>query len=255
MDELVKIAEFSLNYVEALRRGVDKFTGMLPILTEQKIRALASEKLNTTLEDYLSAVSVTMNNYVMVVELDEDDWLANAIETGADPFSMKQTHLNSPKAKFGRPDPKTGVRYKYMRIPIGKEAGQKPGSTEKSKKIQEKINQVMMKPQFGLSRLKTMIDGTVTQSQQVLTSDPDLGGLYRVRQFESATDFHAGNKKPKWSLIMFRTISEKPFTSKWEHPGIKPANIFRDTETWLKTNADAMLDAFLQTEVDKLGGL
>lgn len=254
MEELVKVAEYTVNYISALRRGLDKFTGMLPILTEQKIRSLAEDKLNSTRQEYLDAVNVSMVNYLLVVELDEDNWLANAVESGADPFNMKQTHLKSPKARWSKPDKKTGVRYKYMRIPMGKKVGANPG-TEKGKALQKKINQVMMKPQFGLSRLKTMMDGSVIQSQQVMSSDPDLQGLYRVRQFSSAEEFHGGKRRPQWGLVLFRTMSEKPFTSKWEHPGIKPANIFKETDNWLKAHAEDMLDTFLQNEIDSLGDL
>jgi hypothetical protein len=254
MDELVKIAEYTMNYITALRQGLDKFTGMLPVLTEQKIRSLANDKLNTTKQEYLDAVSVKMTDYVLVVELAEDSWLANAVESGADPFSMKSTHLKSAKAKYGKPDKTTGMRYKYLRIPMGKKAGATPG-TEKGKALQKKINQVMMKPQFGMARLKTMMDGSVVQSQQVMTSDPDVQGLYRVRQFSSSEEFHTGKRKPQWKLVMFRTMSEKPFGSSWEHPGIKPANIFKETDKWLKANVETMLDTFLSNEVEKLGSL
>lgn len=254
MDEFVKMAELTSNYVAALRRGMDKFAGMLPIMTEQHITKLANDKLNSTRDPFLAAVNSTMNNYMLVVTLDEDDWLANAVESGADPFSMKDTHLKSGKARWSKPG-KDGVSYKYLRVPIGKEANAKPGGTDKAKMFQKKINEVMMKPQFGMARLKSMMDGTVVESQKVLTSDPDLGGLYRVRQFDSPAEYHGGNKKPKWNLVMFRTISERPFTSKWEHPGIHPAGIFKETQSWLSANADAMLDTFLETEVSKIEGL
>lgn len=241
-----------MQYVQAMRKGLDKFTGMLPILVEQKIHQLASEKLNSTRDAFLEAVKVDMTNYLLVVEIEEDDWLANAVESGADPFTMKDKHLRSPKAKRGKPG-KDGKSYRYMRIPIGKKAGGPGGSTNKSQEFQKKINQVMQKPSFGMSKFKSMIDGSVVESQQVLTNDPDMQGLYRTRSFDSAADM--GQKRPTWNLIMFRTMSENPNSkSKWEHPGIKPANILQETEQWLLANGEQMLDTFIQNEVNKVGG-
>jgi hypothetical protein len=255
MDEFVKMAELTSNYVAAMRRGLDKFAGMLPILTEQHMSKLADDKLNSTRDTFMDAVKVSMNDWVLIVELDKDNWLANAVENGADPFNMKETHLKGPKVRWSKPN-KEGISYKYLRVPIGKDPEAKPGGTDKSKKFQQKINEVMMKPQFGMKRLKSMMDGTVVESQQVMNSDPDLTGLYRVRQFESPEAYHAKKSKPKWNLVLFRTISEKPFTrSEWQHPGIRPAGIFKETQTWLQVNADAMLSTFLENEIDKIEGL
>lgn len=253
MDDILKIAEFTAAYIQALRNGMDKFAGMLPILTQQKITSLANEKLDTSRQDYLDAVKVDMTNYLLVVELDEDSWLANAVETGADPFDMKKGLLNSPKARLGKPD-KFGMRYRYLRVPMGKQKDAKGGDTEKSQAFQKKINDVMNKPQFGMSRMRSMMDGTVVESQPVLSTDPDLQGLYRTRQFESSTQVHSG-KKPAWNLVLFRTVTDNPLArGKWQHPGIKPANIFRETENWLKTSSEQMLETFMDNEIEKIKG-
>lgn len=255
MNELIKTAETISNLAKGLKAGMEKFTGMLPIIVEQHITKLATDKLNSTRDAFLGAVKSETSDYVLVVTLDEDDWLANAVESGADPFSMKDTHLKSPKARYGKPD-KNGVSYKYLRIPIGKEKDAKPGGTDKARMFQKKINEVMMKPSFGMRRLKTMMDGRITETQPVLSTDPDLSGLYRTRQFANSEEFHKGSKKPKWNLVLFRTITENPLArSKWEHPGIRPAGIFKETESWLQANAEAMLATFLETEISKIEGL
>ena len=252
MEDLVKIAQYVSSYVEGVRRGIDKCASMLPIMTQQHIEKLASERLNSSKDAFLGAIKSSMEDYVLVIELDEDDWLANAVESGADPFNMKKGLLNSPKAKLGKKD-KYGMSYKYIRIPIGKKKDGPGGGTEKSQNLQKKINDVMMKPQLGMSKLKRQVDGSVIESQKVMTSDPDLGGLYKVRKFGSAEDYHQKKSKPKWNLVMFRTVTENPSAkAKWDHPGIKPANIFKDTQSWLNTNIDGMLDTFIETELDKL---
>lgn len=251
MDELVKMAQYVEDYVDGIQRGFDKFVNMLPIMTQQHMRGLADERLHTTKSTFMGALDINVKDYLLVVELDEDDWLANAVETGADAFNMKETHLKSDKAKLSKPD-KNGISYRYMRIPIGKQKNGHPGGTEKSQALQAKINQVMQKPNLGAKRLKSMPDGSLVVSQPVMSSDPDLSGLYQVKKYTNAFDYNA--KKPvKGNLVMFRTISNNPLSkSDWEHPGIKPANIFRDTEAWLKNNIDGMLDMFIANELDKL---
>ena len=111
----------------------------------------------------------------------------------------------------------------------------------------------MQKPNLGIKKLKSMMDGTVVESQQIISSDPDLAGLYRVRQYANAEEFHSKAGKRKWNLVMFRTVSENPLSKAiWDHPGIKPANIFKETENWLKSNIDDMLDQFIENEISKL---
>ena len=245
------MSEYILNYVGAVRQGFEKFIQVLPVLTNQKINDLAADRLNSSRGAFLGAVKVNMSDYVLVIDLDKDDWLANAVETGADPFSMKEGLLRSSKAKYGKAD-KYGVSWKYVRVPIGKKKDGEGGGTDKSKALQQKINQVMLQPAFGPRRLKQQTDGSVFESQRILTSDPDLKGLYRVRKFDNSKDVHNTNKRPKYGLVMFRTVSERPGSAEWKHPGIAPANILKDTEKWLNTNAEQMLDTFIGTEVEKI---
>ena len=72
--------------------------------------------------------------------------------------------------------------------------------------------------------------------------------------YKDAQSLH-GNKRPfKTEYILFRTMSEKPGAiGKWQHPGIKPAHIFRETEKWLENNIDNLLDSMIEMELEKAG--
>lgn len=247
MQDLLQLAEYIKNYSDALKRGVEKFSKSLPILTQQHISQEARQKLNDTREEYLAAVKSKFVGTVLLVELDRDSWIANAVETGIDGFDMKANHLRSPKARTG----KNG--YRYIRIPIGKKKGSPGGSTPKSQEFQQKINEVLDRPKFGMKRLKGLMDGSVVESQAVMTDEPMLKGFYRVRQFETAQAYHSGRAKPAWQFVLFRTMTNNPAArSKWQHPGIKPVHIFRSTERWLESTVEGLAASFIQAEVDAL---
>jgi hypothetical protein len=244
MKELENLINYMVGFGEAMQRGVDKFATSLPIYTKQHISSVASKRLNSTKEHYLSKTTVKMEDYVLMVSLDSEDWLVNALETGADPFNMKQGHLNSPKARVS----KSG--YKYIRIPIGKEKDGDGGPSAKGQDLQARINEVLKKPRFGPKTApKISIEGGVYETQKIINGDPMLQGFYRTRKFDSIEEFHSG-KKPKWQFVLFRTMSENPQSmSKWDHPGIQPVHILKDTEMWLAKEVPNLLDYFLEEEI------
>jgi hypothetical protein len=246
VDEFVRTIEFLTNYVTALETGVNKFAEALPLLTEQHIRKTAKTRLNSTFGHYMSKVKVNMNDFILVVELDKDDWLANAIEEGVDGWNMKQTHLRSPKAKTSK------AGYKFMSIPIGAQKDKVQG-TDKGKEIQKKINDALNNTKVGIVKLKMLQGGKVQETQEVKTGDPSFGGLYRTRIRDSVDDLTDRSKRaPNWQYVLFRTMSENPASmSKWEHPGIKPANIFRSTDRWLAENIEPLLESFIQEELQR----
>ncbi|MEM4380555.1 MAG: hypothetical protein QXL01_07745 [Thermoplasmatales archaeon] len=246
MQDFLSLAEFIKNYASAIQTGFDKFVQASPVFAKQQIERLAKRKLNFTRDAYLEAVKVRLVNNVLVIELDRDSWIANAVESGVSGFNMKEGHLKSPKAKTSQKG------FKYMVIPIGKQKDGSGGNTEKGQAFQAKVNQALANKKFGLTRLKAMVSGQIVQMQQVLSDDVDLSGFYRYRQFESAEAFHSG-KKPQWQYVLFKAMSENPESkSKWEHPGIQPVHIFRDTERFLLENMPKMLDGLLEAEIQKL---
>lgn len=246
MDEFVRTIEFLTNYVTALETGVNKFAEALPLLTEQHIRKTARTRLNSTFGHYMSKVKVKMEDYILVVELDKEDWLANALEEGIDAWSMKQTHLRSPKAKTSK------AGYRFMNIPIGVDKNKTPG-TDKGKELQKKINAALNQTKVGIVKLKVLQGGKVQETQEIKTGDPSFGGLYRTRIRDSVNDLTDRSKRaPNWQYVLFRTMSENPESvSKWEHPGIKPANIFRSTDRWLAENIEPLLESFIEEELQK----
>jgi len=246
MQDLLSLSEFIQNYATAIQSGFEKFVQSSPFFAKQHIERQARKKLNSTRDQYLEAVKTKLVDNCLIIELDPDSWIANAVESGADAFNMKKGMLKSGKAKMSK------AGYRYMVVPIGKKKDAPGGKTEKSQDFQQRVNQALGNNKLGLKRLKAMVSGQIVESQQVMSDDPGLGGLYRFRTFESAEAYHSG-KKPQWQHVLFRVISENPLAKgKWDHPGIQPVHIFRDTERFLMQNLPTMLDGFLEAEVKKI---
>jgi hypothetical protein len=234
-------------YINALHRGVDKFAQSLPIIIKQQMTTTANRKLQSSRDAFLSAIKMSYDDYVLVVELDQENWLANATEQGKTSFDMKQGFFNSNKTKTA----KNGN--KYLVIPIQKDKNITPG-TEKGQDFQERLLAVLDSPSYGIAKLKSQLDGSVVQSQQILNNDPKMGGLYRTRKFDNANDVYSG-KRPRWGLVMFRVVSENGSKTgaSWEHPGIKPANIFPDTQQWIDQALPDLLKGFINAEINNPG--
>lgn len=248
MKELIDAIEKIGQVVEAVQEGFSKFEASLPLLTKQQLNVIAKKKLGGSLQNFMDATKVEYRENLLIVEIDPENWLANAVEEGADPFDMRKTLLMSPKAKMSK------AGYKYMSVPIAQMKGKQPTEgSDKSAMWQSKINEVLTKPKFGLSQLKAKLDGSVTNVQPVTSGSPSIPGLYRVQSFDSM-DSLVGKKKPSRSqYVLFRTISNNPAKLQgWQHPGIAPSHILRELELWLGSTVESLLDRMIEEELNKV---
>lgn len=245
MSDLFSEIDKARKFADALEQGLHKFIGAVPALINQQIRALAQKNLNTTFDAYMDAISVRMEQYVLVVSLDPDNWLANAVESGVGEFDMKEGLLKSPKAKM------SAKGHRYMHVPMSKSKNASPG-TEKGQQMQQKILDALNTKRFGASKIRPVGAGRpeVTEIQEV-NPGGDLGGLYRIRQFESAQSYIEKKQKPTWQYVLFRTVSENPESktgATWQHPGIKAQKLFPEAEKWAVQTLPAILETFIEQE-------
>lgn len=249
MDQIDKLREDLqkvLEYTDAVITGVEKFIGFVPTMIDQHIKTLANKRLGNTKQNFLDAVSMSVESDYLVVVLDPENWLANAVEDGADSFDMKQTHLRSPRAKTS----KSG--HKYMVIPIRRGKSTKPSGTEKSQMYQQAMNEALQRPRYGPRNVQIMPTGEVMVTQKLITENPLVKGTVRNRRYKSVKDYHEGTGLLSSQHVTFRVMSEKQGADKWVHPGIKPASIFKDTEFWFYTVADESLQKFIENEIERL---
>lgn len=243
MQDFLNVINNLKKQIGAMDRGVKKFVSVSPLLVKQHIVTLAKRKLNSTKDEYIDAVNARLVDGVLIVELDKDSWIANAVEEGADPFSIKEGLLRSKKAKVSKKG------HRYIHVPMQKDKHRKEMGTEKGQEIQDQIITALENPQYGLMKYKGNQDGSVWEYQSVLSGNVE--GLYRARLYKSKEE--VGNKKPQWGHIMFRSASSNPLSeSQWNHPGIQAANIFRETEIWFHQAAPMLLENFIEEELSKL---
>ena len=148
--------------------------------------------------------------------------------------------------------------YRYAVVPMGKDPNSRGGGTDKSQMYHKAIQKALEKPSFSPSSFRMINTGRFTgktaEIQQVFSADPLLRGFYRTRIFDDATQIK-NNKGKKWNFILFRIMSENPASnSKWEHPGIKPQFILKETERWLNNNLEDIFNEFLDEELNMLLG-
>jgi hypothetical protein len=237
VDQLQKV-------VTGLERGVSAAMEALPLLVRQEISARAQNKLDSTYQEYMNAVSVGYEGSILVVELDSQSKLANMLELGADAFSMKEGHLQSPKAKT------SAQGWKYISIPIPQTKTGRKAKTESGQAIQDKIRAALERPSFGAPKVSVRPDGTVSSTEKLLTDDPSVKGLYRVRKYGQADAFRAGDRPLSSQFVLFRTISNRPDAKgQWQHPGFRPLNIFRDVESWGRTSLPDILSEIIDKAV------
>ena len=251
MKEFKDLADQIAQVAQVIEDTTQHWADSIPIYTRQHIQTEATRKLNSTRNAYMSAINMKIDGTVMVVEIDPKNWLANAAESGLDPFNMKQGLLNGRSAKVSKQG------YRYASIPIGKSRDNKP-QTEKGQMYQEKFEALFTNKNtlFGPSKMKAdLASGKVREMQQLQTEDPFMKGFYRHRSFDNAMAAQSkGRGKPAWQYVMFRMVSENPNSkSKWDHPGIKPVNIMRSTEQWLHEFAEDSLEKMLEEALAEMG--
>lgn len=246
MNNLGDIIEFFENYVNALEDAVDRAISSAPLLIRQEFAAQARKNLKTSMEEYMAALDIKLEENVLIVDLDKASWLANAVENGASEFDMKKTHLNGPNVKIS----KKGHRYTAIPMSIYKDKGPIAG-TDKAQALQEKIRAALKDPVFSTPRFSQSKDGSAIVIERLLTSDPALKGMVRTSSFGSMDDLSKGKRPRNVQYTLFRTMSENPLSkSKWIHPGIKPRKLFPRVQNFAETTMVDLLADIIKTEME-----
>lgn len=168
-----------------------------------------------------------------------------SLEIGIKSFSIKDRMLSA-----GKPGVKVSKQgFLYRTIPISQEE-EKTGKkvSEKQQKTQAQIRDILASANFSL---KMAFKNKESNEYTVVDKAP---GLARTRVFESKEAFVAGKKAKKSNTVVFRTMSNKPGTSEWKHPGIPGKNIKNQIDRWLVTNEDAIFNDVLDNLMEQFFG-
>lgn len=231
-------------YTQAIQIGNTKFVNALPIQFKSTISKLAGQRLNHTADNYTGAVTTEFKEDVLVVALDADNWLAAATEVGKDEWQMVKTHLSNAKTS------KAG--YKYKVIPLRVWTTSPGAKTQLGMDYFDKVKKILKNPKFGKQWQSQSPTGSTILRREVVHDDPDLQGMFSIREYESQSDLVEGKKPKQAKYILFRTMSEK-FPDKWVHPGIKPANILKDALTLVENEIEENWTRFINEALAKKG--
>jgi hypothetical protein len=238
---LMQIAEYLSKVLDGMEQGISRVANALPVLVRQEVTAKANQKLDSTRDDYLNALKTHYSQSVLVVELDADNWIANAVETGRTAWDMRSTHLKSPKTKISR------MGYRYMHIPVPQTKTGTKTKTQAGMELQDKIREALKRPSFAPPKAQTRRDGTVAVSEAIMSADPEVQGLHRIRRYADSEAWKSGGRPLSSQFVLFRTMSENPASrSQWAHPGIRAANIFQDVQRW----SDTILPMIVEKIID-----
>lgn len=261
MDEAIKsLSEFVKSVDMAVWSGFEAYAKVLPDMVKSHLTALAKTenlRLNSTLEEYLKSVSVEIkDDGLIVVEMDGDSWLANALEGGAKGFDMRAGLLKNPDWTD-----KQGYRYKIIPLKPKKkfdnEGNASTGREElsdTSHRVQGKINEFLDGKNWTETASFEFQKPDPSKLYKVTgkaTNDKDVKGIFRVQEFSKA-----GQKRPsKTTYMMFRTVTDKPSKDgkvKWQHPGIEARNYFPKLKSWFDgPEGDRSLTDALDAALDR----
>jgi hypothetical protein len=247
-DALEEMAKNINKMLTGLESGLTAAVKQSPLWIRQEFASQARQKLSTSLDTYLMALFVGFEDNVLIAELDETDWLANAVESGAEPFDMRKTLLKG-KVKTSK------AGWKYKSIPIQKKPNAKRPGTEKGQDIHDRLVSALKDPVFVLKSSKGMGDATVNM-EKLVTSDPKLQGLYRVRKFKSMQDASRNKDFLSSQFVMFKTISNNPASlakggqPSWQHPGITGVNIFDSVQSWIDSTLPDLFNTTVKQHLE-----
>lgn len=242
--------EFFARVVKGLETGVVKALVAAPLLIRQEFETQSKRKLNTSRDDYLAALNIDLKGGVIIVELAAENWLAQAVEDGASAFDLHKMLQTSQKVKVSKKG------HRFMTIPMGKTKSStlKPG-TSVGQALDQKIRDALSgKPRWTIPYTSQGADGTVTSAESMITKDPDLLGLSRIRRYQNPEDVPKGKRPISSQFILFRKISENPLSKsygRWRHPGIEGRGLFPIVETWANTTLIQIIEKIIIDSVDK----
>lgn len=247
------ILDYLNQLLGVLENSVAQCIAAAPVYVRQEFQSQVNRKLKSSAEEYMAALKIeTLNDGVIEVTLNPDNFLAMAAEEGASAWDMKTTHLKSPKTKIS----KNG--HKYLVIPIQQLKSTVTSGTERGQALQEKIKTLLndsgtiYKPTTR-SPFQVKNSPYVQTMERVMSSDPELQGLMRVRQWNSMEHAQSG-KSPRMSqFVLFRVMSDNPNQKdRWKHPGIKARHIFRGVELWSNSVLPELLSKIIENNVNRI---
>lgn len=210
---------------------------------------LAQARLKTSRADYINGLrqaesfTTRVLGPTTVFEIALVGRMPNNFEFGMASFDMKAVRpgwLGGSKAKTS----KSG--HKYITIPFRHSISSAANLAYTGKAARADLKTELKKvvKTYGLNRMikaatGQVIEGPVKRLPPKAPVHPYLRGLTRVQSKTSQPGRGQGQ------LFTWRVMSEKSRPESWIHPGVAPANLMREVESWIDNELDRMIGLIL----------
>lgn len=224
----------------------------------------AEEKLHSRKEKFIKAVLLHQEGDAYLIKLERS---AEWIERGMDETDMIPFFMKSPKAKTSEKGEK------YLVIPFDFSGSKKKqANTQAKSDLISTIKGELRKRKLTYSKIERHENGEPKLGKLhsfSIRTDPvkthngpgqGHGPIGAVRQGPSGRSFldkvHIYQKKTekgavKRSVVTFRTALDSHSGKLWMHPGVEPANIFRDSADWFLKELDSTILPNLLERIEK----
>lgn len=276
LDELYEEYSFYqeyLNYLQAVEKQeiqseLEKITReIVKTRIEQAIFAIVVQSVDdpNIAANYIASFKVFSAGRDNTVYFSPSTPVINYIETGVKPFSMKEKLLSSGSVKIS----KEGFPYKT--VPLTRKLASpnakmdtmqrvaartapiesvKTVLTSKEIEMQSRINSVLQKTKFSFLEDARDAQGR-TIRRSIASESTDIGTLIKEETFESTL---RQNKIVGTKYVIFRTISAKPGSSDWMHPGFSGKEIYAKILEWKDENEERIFSETLDSLLNQAFG-
>lgn len=262
-----------LKYLEQIekqdiRRDLEKIAReIVKVKIEQAIFAIVIQSVDdpSIAANYIASFKVISTGNTNSVYFTPATPVIGYLEAGVQSFNMKEKLLASGSVKIS----KKGFPYKTVplehefpskdaRMDVFQKVASRTASTSaertvltsKEIQIQSKINSVLQKTKFSF--LEDAKDAEGRSVKRSIAKNPfDLGTLIKEETFEQAAKV---SKLVKTKYVIFRTISAKPGTADWQHPGFSGKQIYAKIMDWKNENEEEIFQKTLDDLIKQAFG-
>ena len=216
-----------------------------------KIIAKAQNELSETRATYLKDLrfdQIGTNSYLITLEGD----FSTKIEDGFGSYSIKDQLLGSNKkvsvgSRSGKPWVQQSTKgTKFAHVPFEKKPFSK---APKGNDMSAIIRQLTIKNTQGRKQRLTSVfktpAGTPLEGKVAVVTGTSVKDLEGLIKYQHVRETKSGKQKVESFYVNYRTVSDKPGTADWKHPGWRGLKSFQEVEEWTKEQIDNILKDFL----------
>jgi len=223
--DLAKIAELQKDLEAVLATAAEAAEEA----TRAAITSIITQNVEPGLRDaYKEAFKVYLEGAEVFVAFATSNQKILSIEKGIPSYSIKEKMLV--RGRKGVKTSKAGDLYRT--VPLPKDLSKGPSGVKgvRNQEVQQEVHEILKNAKFSF---KAAFNRGKTYN---VVDKSDVGGLLRVREFDSKASYLSGDAPKKTGGVLFRTMSTKPGSASWQHPGFEGKHLLKHIQEWQAEN-------------------